>query len=45
LSFPRIGTPRYFTIAAKESISWSVVDIHTDSKRYGMIDENRPLHL
>jgi hypothetical protein len=44
-SSARIGTPRFFTIAAKESISWSVVDIHADSKGYGMVVEIRRLHV
>jgi hypothetical protein len=41
LSSDRIGTPRSFTIAAKESINWSVVSIHADSTAYGAVGENR----
>jgi hypothetical protein len=32
LSSDLIGTPRSFTISAKESMSWSVFDIQADSK-------------
>jgi hypothetical protein len=31
LSSDRIGTPRSFTITAKESINWPIVGIHADS--------------